>query len=389
MRTLKVSNSYGSVDVRRKLAARYVHVPGPRLQPLCRKLGIRYADALVGFNERGRKARFGYKAVLDGVVVSAKSAPKLRNAIVDREQRSQHRAERAEQCQERRLAFQTARNAEADERMRLETTTSLSVRFPLLPEPIRTECIESGVKVFGPADSLPTDQYTAREWRHLGAKLRKDAKPRSYLSRRKDTSLSPLFAASVVEPSSSRRAKWVPVRLWQFWRDGFESDVVALATAVRFANRLIKLAPFSCHKREVYEVKDRFIRLACPYLRESRVSRVEERQCWDCGGHGLQGDEECYRCDGSGVYSSRTLYEHLFEIGGEEFCFHSFVQPPANHLSCAAGADLPSYGRRFAPKELPRVRLRVPEFIRLIGYALDNVTQPTASTTTPSPRSHP
>ncbi len=88
---LKIANSYGSIDVRYKLAKSYVHVRGKRLQPLCRKLGIKHAEALVGFSERGRKARFGYHLEFDGVVVSARSAPKLLHAVEQREMRAMAR----------------------------------------------------------------------------------------------------------------------------------------------------------------------------------------------------------------------------------------------------------------------------------------------------------
>lgn len=381
MTRLKIANSYGSVDVRGKLARTYVHVPGLRLQPLCRKLGIRYADALVGFSERGRKARFGYGPVLNGVVVSARSAPTLRLAVEERDRRSAERAEREKERAERRLALEAARRAEAERQRRLETEQRLSDLFPRLPEATRTTCVENRLTVFGPTDPLPSDQYTAREWRHLGAAVKPGANPSGFLARRRGAVSNPLFTPNSVEAIPSPRSGWEPVRLWQFWRGGFQCDLVALATAVRFANRLIKLTPFVGHKRPVYEVKDRFIRFASSYLRECRVSRIEEKSCWGCGGTGAQGDEECDRCDGGGVYSSRTLYEHLFEIDGDEFNFHSYVAPPSHKLSNAAGADLRSYGRRFTPAELPRVRLRVPEFVALIGYALEHL--PSALPTTP------
>ena len=109
MKSLRVCNSYGNVDVRVKLSRSYAHIPGPRLQPLCRKLGVRYAKALVGFSKEGRH---GYKPVLDGVVVSAKSAPKLLGAIEERSQRAALRprateeqlAERRKQKQKREAA---------------------------------------------------------------------------------------------------------------------------------------------------------------------------------------------------------------------------------------------------------------------------------------------
>ena len=64
---------------------RYVHVPGDRLQALCRKLGIKFAQALVDF---GGKKRYGFHPVFDGVVVSARSAVKLQAAIAERKARA-------------------------------------------------------------------------------------------------------------------------------------------------------------------------------------------------------------------------------------------------------------------------------------------------------------
>ncbi len=94
---LKIANCYGNVDVRKKLSKAYVHVGGQRLQPLCRKLGIKYAQALVGFSERGRKARFGYQPEFDGVVVSARSARKLHSAIEERVKRAAERPRKSPQ----------------------------------------------------------------------------------------------------------------------------------------------------------------------------------------------------------------------------------------------------------------------------------------------------
>lgn len=88
MTTLSMANDYGSVDIRNGLSRNYVHVGGKRLQPLCRRLGIKYAEALIGFAEGGRKGRFGYSPKIDGVVVSARSAPKLLAAIKEREERA-------------------------------------------------------------------------------------------------------------------------------------------------------------------------------------------------------------------------------------------------------------------------------------------------------------
>jgi hypothetical protein len=280
---------------------------------------------------------------------------------------------RAAEREERRATRQAALEAEAERQRRCELETRLIALFPQLPAPVLAECIDRQLAVFDHAGQLPTNEYTARQWRLLGGRVKQGASPSGYVLRRQGAYQIPLYKGFSVEPVPSRRATWDGARLWEFWRGGFGSDVAALATAVRFANRLIKLAPFARHKVPLYEAKDRFIRFAVPYLREGRESRVENRACWGCNGTGVCGRREydCERCDGSGVYFSRTLYEHLFEIDGEEFCFHSYVPPPSDRLSSVAGADLTSYGRRFTPAEMSSVRLRVPEFTRLIGYALE------------------
>jgi hypothetical protein len=83
-KSLSIVNGYGNVDVREGLSKAYTHVRGTRLQPLCRKLGIRFAPAVVFFEE----TRYGYKPVYNGVVVSTRSAAKLQAAIAEREKRT-------------------------------------------------------------------------------------------------------------------------------------------------------------------------------------------------------------------------------------------------------------------------------------------------------------
>ena len=73
---IAIANEYGSVDLTKTtLDGRYKHVPGKRLQPLCRKLGFKCAEAIVEWCGSQRR---GWKPRTDGVVVSAASAPKLR-----------------------------------------------------------------------------------------------------------------------------------------------------------------------------------------------------------------------------------------------------------------------------------------------------------------------
>lgn len=79
---LAIVNKWGNVDLSKvKLSKRYEHVRGKRLQPLCRKLKIKYCSAIVGWWDGG-----GFP-IKDGVVVSSISAPKLRQAIMERDKR--------------------------------------------------------------------------------------------------------------------------------------------------------------------------------------------------------------------------------------------------------------------------------------------------------------
>src|SRR5438874_392925 len=102
---LSIANGYGDVDVRQPLSRSYRHVPGGRLQPLCRALRISFARALVGIG----CSRYGSKPFFDGVVVSARSARRLLEAIAERERRANDpatvaRKKRAKQREERRKA---------------------------------------------------------------------------------------------------------------------------------------------------------------------------------------------------------------------------------------------------------------------------------------------
>jgi len=110
---LAIANGYGNVDVCDGLRKGYVHVRGQRLQPLCRKLGIKFAQAWIGFD--GKK-RYGYHPVFDGVVVSARSAPKLLTAIKDRDERAQSPAAlfRKEKARQAKIEKEKARRERCD-----------------------------------------------------------------------------------------------------------------------------------------------------------------------------------------------------------------------------------------------------------------------------------
>jgi hypothetical protein len=65
-------------------------VRGRRLGPLCRKLGIEFTAHV----ERWESNRFGSRPIYDGVLVSARSVPKLEAALAARNERSEQREAR-------------------------------------------------------------------------------------------------------------------------------------------------------------------------------------------------------------------------------------------------------------------------------------------------------
>ncbi len=80
MGKLAIANQNGNVNLTRGvLPKRYTHIRGPRLPLLCRSIGIRYCEAVCFKNAF---------PVKDGVVISARSAEKLKGAIAKRELRS-------------------------------------------------------------------------------------------------------------------------------------------------------------------------------------------------------------------------------------------------------------------------------------------------------------
>ncbi len=105
MTTLRIANEYGNIET--PPPSGYTHVPGKRLQPLCRKLNIRYAPAMVGWAGTRRHP----KPLFDGVVVATKSAPKLLAEIECRSKRNtpekraaaQKSREKRQQAERRRL----------------------------------------------------------------------------------------------------------------------------------------------------------------------------------------------------------------------------------------------------------------------------------------------
>lgn len=161
--------------------------------------------------------------------------------------------------------------------------------------------------------------------------------------------------------------------LWAAWRAQFPTLIQAEVEAIWMTNRLVKTAERST-RSSLYEVKDLFIAYAQPYLIEGRKVREEIRDCRVCFGFrpgrdetGDDDDEDyCEHCGGTGIWSRRVLYLHLFDIEGRHFSFHSYVGPKT--LSETWGEDLEQYGGQFTEQERAVFFLPMAGLLRLLRY---------------------
>lgn len=154
---------------------------------------------------------------------------------------------------------------------------------------------------------------------------------------------------------------WTTLRapaLWAAWRAQFGSDDEAAATAIWIANRTVKDKARSS-KRKFYSVKDEFIRRNLARA-EGQRARLETQPCW-CGG-----EPDCWKCDGTGVYRSRWLYVHRFQVAGQAYSFHSYVEPL--RLLDGQAEDAERYGGTFSEAELAALALPFSGLLKLLGY---------------------
>ena len=151
--------------------------------------------------------------------------------------------------------------------------------------------------------------------------------------------------------------------LWAAWRESFRSNAEAHVTAIWIANRLVK-NHYRSTRRVFYECKDSFIRTHQHCLIEGKRVRVEQRFCRACGGTGDDGN--CFRCDGTGIWSERTLYCHYFIIAGRRYSFHSYEKPA--RVSIEPGEDLESYGGRFTEEEMKEFPLPMSGLLRMLRW---------------------
>ncbi|HWL08198.1 MAG TPA: hypothetical protein VNQ76_07335 [Planctomicrobium sp.] len=187
-----------------------------------------------------------------------------------------------------------------------------------------------------------TGVATATYWRQLGYQPNQPVWWYGYAV--EESNLAPVYSKSALQEVDDERS---PDDVWADYYNRHGSREIALAEILRFSNRLQKVI----RHPGFYLLKDYWITLNQEYLREGRISRQERKECWSCNGTGQFRYDSCRKCDGTGVYSKRKLYEHRFDIQGREYCFHSYREP--QNITDTPGADLGFYGGAFQASELP------------------------------------
>jgi len=149
-------------------------------------------------------------------------------------------------------------------------------------------------------------------------------------------------------------------QLWEAWRADFDTDDAAIAQAVWQANRMIKPSARQT-KRKFYSIKNEFIRR---YGRTGQRVRLDQYDCRYCNGE----NDWCRNCGGDGIYRQSWLYLHEFEVDGQTYRLHSYVEPKvlvANVVSFGHEGD---FGDRFTEEEKALLPLPVSGLVQLLGY---------------------
>jgi hypothetical protein len=284
----------------------------------------------------------GYGYTVTGYTADSGVVEEATGIVAER----RHAARRKEEARSRRL----------EEGRRLAWLEKVNRLYPLLER-----VPPHGTALYDGWAATPLHLYSRTQWRRIGYEVRPDAESMSYCCLHRGRLVVPLYRPAQVDERRSRHGHLSGEALW----DRYKAMGLGLAHAVWAANKLQKIKPHD--KARFYRLKDRFLERHQDALVEGRVARHEARLCWDCDGGEHPYGETCWKCGGTGVYSERTLYEHILDLDGRAWSFHSYIEPRS--VGETPGADLAAYGKRFGPKD--RVPLRLPVYITMLAHILE------------------
>jgi len=156
--------------------------------------------------------------------------------------------------------------------------------------------------------------------------------------------------------------------LWEVWKVSFQCDDDAIAHAIWIGNRLVRDKARSS-KHKFYSLKNAWLEENKNFLIDGRIARDESKFCWTCDGTGFLDEKEelkCEDCCGTGLFRITHLYEHILEINGQRYSFHSYQEPDI--LSDEPGADCEKYGGDFSEEELDQLALPFSGILRILDY---------------------
>lgn len=326
MKIEQLKNDYGNCEIKQLKGKSFVHVPGQRLGLICKKHGIKYLPAVVGFTNTYKDY---WKPDIDGVVVHRNSVQKLKSLIESAEIKKRIAAEKK---QKKAAELHAVQQTEMLKKLH-EFNHQWAVNLP---------DSDLNTKIVFNLDEIGLDWATKEEWSSFGFE--------PYLG------MTQILVEQGKATYFYRRGKKLedesipPEQLWERQLQLFSGDhELALADAIYNGNKLLKITGGD---KSFYSFKDRWINDHQDKLVEGRISRNEIKYCWCMEAE--ENNDWCEKCGGTGIYSQSTLYEHHFMIGEQKYCFHSYTKPSS--VSEAKGADLAYYGRRY--KSLPPFRFK-------------------------------
>ncbi len=201
-------------------------------------------------------------------------------------------------------------------------------KFPNAPQATIDRFSLSSIRVFASMDSVPLALLTKMEIEEMN--LSSVGIPEAYLLEEQGAVIAPLFSAKLKTrgPTSGDRSSEFPTP----------------QKALQIVNKLAKIVVPLNERSRIYRIKDELIKLWQEHLVDGRVTRQETRECNRCHGG------PCSHCNGTGIYSMRYLYEHIFRLPGDDrlYSFHSYQRP--RFISEEKGADKQEFGFRLRRK---------------------------------------
>lgn len=203
-------------------------------------------------------------------------------------------------------------------------------------------------EVYDSIEDVPLEIFTLEEIEELG--FRCGMAVHAVVLEKEGALVRPLFTAALTEYTKTNDLT-----------KRIEQEKMTPQCALRIANKMVKMVAHH-RSKEVYKVKNLLIEMWSDYLIEGRLARMEKRECYNCNGW-----SKCRSCGGTGIYSQRALYEHIFRFPGEarSYSFHSYQRPKS--VSEIKGADKKQFGYRFMEEERRLVlRFHFEEILQIV-----------------------